>query len=116
MDRASILGGIIIFLVLTIGLPLTLRQQKKNDPIYNVEQLLHHLQEIGVKASLTERGVAEEKVGASRSFRRRSESVIEIEGRDIDYINVSSIASQNGFNYFLDYLVRSPGQSEKSLQ
>ncbi len=115
MDWASILGGIITFLVLTIGLPLALRQRKKSGP-QNVEQLLHHLQEIGVKASLTERGVAEEKVGASRSFMQRSETVIKIEGRNIDYINVSSVASQYGVNYFLDYLVRSPGQSGKKRQ
>ena len=115
MEWSNILTGIITFLVFAIGLPLALRKRKKG-ATQNVEQLLHHLQEIGVKASLAEKGVDEEKVGASRSFMRRSESVIKIEGRNIDYINVSSVASQYGVNYFLDYLVRSPGQSGQKRQ
>ena len=115
MEWVNILSGLIAALVLTIGLPLALRKRKKG-ATQNVEQLLHHLQEIGVKASLAEKGVDEEKVGASRSFMRRSESVIKIEGRNIDYINVSSVSSQYGVNYFLDYLVRSPGQSGQKRQ
>ena len=51
-----------------------------------MEQFLHHLLEIGVKTSLAEKGVDEEKVGVSRSFMRRSEGVIKIGGRYIDYI------------------------------
>ncbi len=101
--------------MLTIGLPLALRKRKK-DGTQNVEQLFHHLQEIGVKASLAEKGMEEEKVGIGRSWGRRSEGVIKIEGRNIDYINVSSVASQYGVNYFLDYLVRSPGWSGKRGQ
>jgi len=115
MEWVNILAGIITFLVFAIGLPLALRKRKKG-ATQNVEQLLHHLQEIGVKASLAEKGVDEEKVGASRSFMRRSEDVIKIEGRDIDYINVSSVSSQYGVNYFLDYLVRSPSQLRQKRQ
>jgi len=81
MEWVNILAGIITFLVFAIGLPLALRKRKKSGP-QNVEQLLHHLQEIGVKASLAEKSVDEEKVGASRSFMRRSEDVIKIEGRN----------------------------------
>ena len=115
MDWASILGGIITFLVLTIGLPLALRKRKKGGP-QNVEQLLHHLQEIGVKASLAEKGVDEEKVGLSRSFMRSSVGVIKVAGRNVDYINVIGVASQYGVNYFLDYLVRTPGWSGRKKQ
>ena len=110
MDWANILTGIIAALVLTIGLPLALRKRKKGGP-QNVEQLLQHLQEIGVKASLAEKGVDEEKVGLSRSFMRSSVGLIEIAGRNIDYVNVIGVASQYGVNYFLDYLVRSPNWS-----
>jgi len=112
MGWSNILAGIITFLVLTIGLPLALRKRKKSGP-QNVEQLLHHLQEIGVKASLAEQGVEEEKMGVGHSFMRRSESTIKIEGRNIDYINVISVSSQYGVNYFLNYLVRSPNWSGK---
>lgn len=110
MGWANILGGIIAASVFAIGLPLALRKRKKGGP-QNVEQLLHHLQEIGVKASLAEKGVDIEKVGVSRSFMRRSVGVIEIAGRNIDYKNVIGVASQYGVNYFLDYLVRSPNWS-----
>ena len=115
MEWINILSGLIAALVLTIGLPLALRKRKKSGS-QNVEQLLHHLQEIGVKASPAEKGVEEGKVGMGRSFMRRSEGVIKIEGKHIDYINVSSVASQYGVNYFLDYLVRSPSQSGRKGQ
>jgi len=112
MDWANILTGLIAALVFAIGLPLALRKRKKGGP-QNVEQLLHHLQEIRVKASLAEGGVDEEKVGVSRSFMQRSVGVIEIAGRNIDYMNVIGVASQYGVNYFLDYLVRSPSRLGK---
>ena len=112
MEWASILGGLIAALVFAIGLPLALRKRKKGGP-RNVEQLLHHLQEIGVKASPVEKVVDEEKVGMSRSFTQSSVGVIEIAGRNIDYMNVIGVASQYGVNCFLDYLVRSPSRLGK---
>ncbi|MFC1983439.1 hypothetical protein ACFLVO_00255 [Chloroflexota bacterium] len=115
MEWSNILTGIIAVLVFAIGLPLALRKRKTGGP-QNVEQFLRHLQEIRVKASLAEKGVEEERIGAGRSWGRRSEGVIKIEGRNIDYINVSSVASQYGVNYFLDYLVKSPGWSGISRQ
>ena len=107
MEWVNILTGLIALLVLSIGLPLALRKRRKVGP-QNVEQFLHHLQEIGVEAFLAERGVAEEKVGTSRGWGQRSEGVIKIERRNIDYINVISIASQYGVSYSLDYLVKNP--------
>ena len=91
MEWTDILTSIITALVVVIGIPLALRKRKKGGP-QNVEQLLHQLLEIGVKASLTEKGVAEEKVGMSRSFMRKSEGVIKIEGKHIDYINLITIS------------------------
>jgi len=115
MEWANILTGIIAALVFAIGLPLALRKRKKGGS-QNVEQLLHHLQEIGIKASLVEKGVDEKKMGVGRSFMRSSVGVIEVAGRNIDYINVIGVASQYGVNYFLDYLVRNPGWSGKRRQ
>lgn len=106
MEWGSIIG-VIAALVAAIGLPLAFRKRKQSSP-QNVEQLLHHLQEIGVKASPLERGAEEEKVGVSRASSQRSEGVFKIEGRNIDFINVISVASQYGVHYFLDYLVKSP--------
>ena len=115
MEWTEILTSVITALVVIIGIPLALRKRKKGGP-QNAEQLLRHLQEIGVKASLTEKGVAEEKIGMSRSFIRSSVGLIEIADRNINYINVIGVASQYGVNYFLDYLVRSPGQSGRKGQ
>ena len=63
MGWVNILTGIIAALVVAIGLPLALRRRKKGGP-QNVEQFLHHLLEIRVKASMTEKSVGEGKVGA----------------------------------------------------
>ena len=115
MEWTEILTSVITALVVIIGIPLALRKRKKGGS-QNAEQLLRHLQEIGVKASLTEKGVAEEKIGMSRSFIRSSVGLIEIADRNINYINVIGVASQYGVNYFLDYLVRSPSQSGRKGQ
>ena len=111
MEWESIIG-VIMALLIAIGLPLALRKRKKAGS-QNVDQLFQHLQEIGVKASLLERGVEEEKVGVSRTWGQRSEGVIQIAGRNVNYINVISVASQYGVRYFLDYLVRSPSWTGK---
>jgi len=115
MEWTEILTSVITALVVIIGIPLALRKRKKGGS-QNAEQLLRHLQEIGVKASLAEKGVAEGKVGMSRSFMRSSVGLIEIADRNINYINVIGVASQYGVNYFLDYLVRSPSQSGRKGQ
>jgi len=108
MDWASNLGGIIAALAAIVGLSLALRKRNKSSS-ENVGQFFHHLQEMGVKASLLEKGGEEEKVGVRRSWGQRAEGVIKIEGRNIDYINVISVSSQYGVNYFLDFLVSNPG-------
>ena len=112
MDWASNLGGIIAALAAIVGLSLAFRKRKRSSS-KNVEQLFHHLQEMGVKASLLEKGGEEGKVGVRRSWGQRAEGVIKIEGRNIDYINVISVASQYGVNYFLDFLVSSPSWQGK---
>ena len=112
MDWASTLTSVIAALVVAIGLPLALRKRKQTAP-KNVEQLFHHLQEIGVKASLLGRGAEEEKMGASRAFGQRTEGVIKITNKNIDYINVTSVTSQYGVQYSLNYLVSTPSWSGK---
>mgnify|MGYP001074428616 CR=1 FL=1 len=107
MDWANVISGVIAALAVTIGLPLALRKRKKESS-QKKEQLLHHFQEIGLEASLAESAVAEQRVGVRRSSGERSEGVIKIKGRNFDYVNVISVASQYGVRYFLDYLVRSP--------
>ena len=62
---------------------------------------------------MAERGVEEEKVGLKRSSAQRSEGVIKLEGKSIDFINVSSVASQYGVQYFIDYLVKTTNWTDK---
>ena len=108
MDWANIVGGIVVALMFAIGLPLALRRRKKAGP-QNMEQLFQHLPTIGVKASRIEKGADEEKVGVSRGSGQRSEGLIEVSERNIDYINLVSVTTQYGVNFYIDYLVRSPG-------
>lgn len=113
MDWANIAGGIVVALMFAIGLPLALRKRKKAGP-QKLEQFFEHLQAIGLRASMVEKGASEAKIGMSRISGQRSEGTIEIRDRNIDYIRVISVASQYGVNYFVDYLVRRPEyQSQK---
>jgi hypothetical protein len=105
MDWDSIFSVIMAILV-AIGLPLALRKRKKARP-QKREELYSHLREIGVKASLAEKGDNREKIGLGRASGQKSEGTIALEGKNIDTINVISVASQYGTSYFLDYLVKS---------
>ena len=115
MDWVEIVVGIITALLFAIGLPLALRSRKKGG-VQKPEQLLQHLQTIGVKASLSGKGSGEEKVGLSRAFGQRSEGAIKIEEKNIDYINVVSVTSQYGVNYFLDFLVKTSGWASRKMK
>jgi len=106
MDWESIVS-LIIALLVVIALPLAFRRRKKAST-QKREELYQHLKEIGVKASLVEKGNEREKIGLSRASGQRSEGIIALQDKNIDSINIISAASQYGTNYFLDYLVKSP--------
>lgn len=113
MDWSSILSVVIAVLVI-IGLPLVLRRRKKAG-LKKREELCQQLQEMGIEASLIEKGSDKEKMGLSRSSGQRSEGIIELKDGNIDFINVISVASQYGARYFLDYLVKSPNITGKRV-
>jgi len=105
MEWENLIG--IITAVIAFGvLPLILRARKKAGP-QKMDGLLGHLQSNGVKASFVEKGAREENIG--RSMGQKSEGLIRLEGRKINYINIIGVSSQYGTNYFLDYLVLKPG-------
>ena len=106
MDWSNV-TGIIMALLIAIGLPLALKKRKKVGP-QKKEEIYQHLQQIGVEASLVERGSEKEKIGLGRASGQKSEGIIELADKNIDSINVISVASQYGVHYFLDYLVKSP--------
>jgi hypothetical protein len=105
VDWSNIVSIIMGILVL-IALPLALRRRKKAGPLKR-EEFCRHLQGMGIEVALKERGSDEEKIGLSRSSGQRSEGIIELKDRNIDLVNVISIASQYGVRYFSDYLVKS---------
>ena len=105
MDWESIISLIIAILVV-IAFPLAFRRRKKAS-IQKGEELCQHLEEMGVKASLVEKGSDKEKIGLSRISGQKSEGIIALQDKNIDSINIISAASQYGTNYFLDYLVKS---------
>jgi len=104
MDLGNILP-ILFGIIAAIGVPLALRSRKKSGP-KKVEELYHHLEGIGVKASVPEQGSNQEKVGQRRFGTQKPLGTISVTGRNIDSINVHGVASQYGVHYFLDYLVR----------
>ena len=108
MDWSNILGSIAAALAALVFVPLLMRMRKKGAG-QNVAEFLNHLQSMGVRAYLVEKGVEQERIVVSRASGQRSEGLVRIEGRNIDYINVLSVAGQQGVRYFLDYLVQSPG-------
>ena len=105
MDLESIIS-LIIALLVVIAIPLAFRRRKKADS-QKREDFYQHLKEIGVKASLVEKGNEREKIGLSRSSGQKSEGIIALQDKNIDSINIISIASQYGTDYSLNYLVKS---------
>lgn len=104
-DWSNIIGVILFVLVATV-LPLIFRRRKREEGSKKIEELHRHLREVGVEASLTEKGDDREKIGLGRASGQKSEGLIDLEDRNIDSINVVSISTQYGTRYFIDYLVK----------
>ena len=87
------------------GLVIALRQRGKTGRKKR-EDFCQHLKEIRIQSSPVERNDQKEKIGIGTG--QRSEGLVLVENANIDFINVISVSSQYGTNYFLDYLVESP--------
>ena len=108
----EILPGILIAVFAVIGSLIAFRKRGKAGH-QKREELHQHLKGMGIQASLAERNNEKEGISISRASGRRSEGLITVENSNIDSINVISVSSQYGTNYFLDYLVKSPKLEEK---
>ncbi len=106
MEWSSILS-IIVATLAVIGLPLILRKRRRVGPLKR-EDLCQYLKEMGIVASLVEKGDDREKIGLGRASGQKSEGIIKVEDKNINSINVVSVSSQYGTQYFIDYLVKSP--------
>jgi len=98
--------GVLFAALIAIILPLIARRRKREEGNNNIEELYRHLREVGVEASLTEKGDDREKIGIGRGSGQKSEGLVELEDRNIDSINLVSISTQYGTRYFIDYLVK----------
>jgi hypothetical protein len=98
-----------------VSLILLFRNRMRKEGAKKVEELYRHLRELGVEASLTEKGDEREKIGLARASGQNSEGLIELEGRNIDSINVVSVSTQYGTRYFIDYLVKGSNIMEERV-
>ena len=115
MDWSSILSAVGT-LVIFVAIARVLRKRKKGSA-EGIEELYRRLQEIGVQASLAEKGDNREEMGASRSSRQKSEGIIALGDKNIDSISVISMAGEYGTSYFIDFLVKSPNiMGERKLK
>jgi len=106
MENWSSIISVLFAVLMIISLPLIFRRRKKEEGTKKIEELYRHLRELGVEASLTEKGDDREKIGLGRASGQKSEGLIELEDRNIDSINVVSLSTQYGTRYFIDYLVK----------
>lgn len=100
---------LIIFLAV-FALPMILSRLRKGSQS-KLDELHQHLQGTGVKSSLPEGESAREKADKKRSWGEKVEGVIDIEDRNVDYINVISVSSQYGPAYYIEYIVKSRRQT-----
>ena len=100
---------IIIFLV-AFALPMVINRLRKGSQS-KLDELHLHLRGIGVKASVSDSESTEEKADKKRSWGEKVEGFIDVEGRNIDHINVISVSSQYGPTYYIEYIVNSRSQT-----
>ena len=107
MDWDNIIISLAMLLAFGVGIPLAMRARKRTAP-QKVTELFEHLQNNGFKASQMAGDTDPKEMGFPRVTGQRSEGVIEIRERNVDYVNIISVTSQYGVNYYLDFLVKRP--------
>lgn len=105
MDIGKLIPIIIAF-VSAVLLPLFLSKRKKEGH-QKLEEFLRHLPAIGVRFTELDKESEQAKLGKKISRTQKSEGVVALEQRNIDFIIVASVASQYGVNYYIEYLVKS---------
>jgi hypothetical protein len=106
MERWVSIVGALLAVLLGLIIPLIARRKKQKEATNKIEELYRHLQMLGVEVSPVEKGGEREKIGLARASGQKSEGLVQLEDRNLDYINVVSVSSQYGTRYFIDYLVR----------
>ena len=104
MEWGKIVPSIVAFLTAFL-LPFFLSRRKKRSPKKLIE-FRQHLLGIGIKFFELDRDNDQAKLGAKFSRGQKSDGAFALESRNIDLIIVTSVASQYGINYFIEYLVK----------
>jgi len=105
MKWDSIIPAILAFLAAFL-LPFFLSKRKRESH-KKLKEFRHHLLGIGVKFVELDKDSEEGKFEKKLSWGQKSEGIIALEDRNIDFISVISVASQYGVNYFIEYMVKS---------
>ena len=108
----SSLSSILFVVIAIVGTVIALRQRKKSGP-QKQEEFYQHFKGLGLQVSLAGRDEQKEKRDIGRGTGQKSEGLITLENSNINLVNVISVATQYGVNYFLDYLVESPKLVDK---
>jgi len=105
MEWGKIIPSIVAFLTAFL-LPFFLSRRKKEGP-KKLIKFRQHLLGIGMKFVELNKDSEQAKLGSKFSRSQKSEGAFALEGKNIDLIIITSVASQYGVNYFVEYLVKS---------
>ena len=105
MEWGKIIPSIVAFLTAFL-LPFFLSRRKKEGS-KKLIKFRQHLLGIGMKFVELDKDSEQATLGTKFSRSQKSEGAFALEGRNIDLIIITSVASQYGVNYFLEYLVKS---------
>lgn len=105
MEWGKIVPSIVAFLTAFL-LPFFLSRRKKGGP-KKLIKFRQHLLGIGIKFVELDKDSEQAKLGTKFSKGQKSEGAFALEDKNIDLIIITSVSSQYGVNYFIEYLVKS---------
>lgn len=105
MDWAKIATSILAFLTAFL-LPFFLSKRKKRSP-KKIQEFSERLLGMGVKFDELDKKSEPKKLGIRISLGNKPEGFYALKEKNIDFILVTSVASQYGVNYFVEYLIKS---------
>ena len=96
---------IILAILTAVALPIGLSLSRKRSA-GKIEDLHQHLLGIGLKASLLDEETAQQLQLPKSNWGEKSQGVIALEDRKIEYVRIVSASSQYGTNYYIEYLLK----------
>ena len=105
MDIAKIIPTILALLTAFL-LPFFLSKRKKAAP-KKIQEFNQHLLGMGIKFEELDKKSGPKEIGIKLSLGHKSEALLALKDRNIDFILVTSVASQYGVNYYIEYLMKS---------